>query len=129
MVLLAPAPDFTEKLMKPAFSPEVLDEIAEKGEWTRPSPYGDAGYPITRELLEDGARWSILDGPVAIHCPVHILQGGADEDVPWRHALSLALALEGDEVVFTLVKDGDHRLSREADINRLIKALEATLPR
>jgi pimeloyl-ACP methyl ester carboxylesterase len=128
MVLLAPAPDFTEKLMKPAFPPEVLDEIAQTGEWRRPSPYGDEGYPITRALLEDGARWSILDGPVAIHCPVHILQGGADEDVPWRHALSLALAIEGDEVAFTLIKNGDHRLSREADIDRLIVAVEAMLP-
>jgi pimeloyl-ACP methyl ester carboxylesterase len=128
MVLLAPAPDFTEKLMKPAFAPEVLDEIMETGSWTRPSPYGDEGYPITRALLEDGARWSILDAPVAIHCPVHILQGGADEDVPWRHALSLALAIEGDQVVFTLVRDGDHRLSREADIERLIRSVEAMCP-
>ena len=128
MVLLAPAPDFTEKLMKPAFAPEVLEEIMAKGAWTRPSPYGDEGYPITRELLEDGARWSILDGPVAIHCPVSILQGGADEDVPWRHALSLALAVESDDVVFTLVKDGDHRLSREADIARLIRTVEEVLP-
>lgn len=127
MVLLAPAPDFTEKLMRPAFPQEVLREIAEKGEWTRPSPYGDAGYPITRALLEDGARWSILDGPVAIHCPVHILQGGADEDVPWPHALSLALAIEGDEVIFTLVRDGDHRLSRQADIDRLIAAAETAV--
>ena len=127
MVLLAPAPDFTEKLMKPSFAPEVMEEIMEKGAWTRPSPYGDDGYPITRALLEDGARWSILDGPVAIHCPVHILQGGADEDVPWRHALSLALALESEDVVFTLVKDGDHRLSRPQDIARLTAAVEQAL--
>ena len=57
MVLLAPAPDFTEKLMKPSFAPEVMEEIMEKGAWTRPSPYGDDGYPITRALLEDGARF------------------------------------------------------------------------
>jgi pimeloyl-ACP methyl ester carboxylesterase len=127
MVLLAPAADFTEKLMKPAFPQDVLREITETGSWTRPSPYGDEGYPITRALLEDGARWSILDAPVAIHCPVQIVQGGADEDVPWRHALSLALAIEGDQVVFTLVKDGDHRLSREADIDRLIMTVETVL--
>ena len=123
MVLLAPAPDFTEKLMKPAFPPEVLDEIAKTGEWRRPSPYGDEGYPITRALLEDGARWSILDGPVAIHCPVHILQGGADPDVPWRHALELAQSLAGEDVVFSLIKDGDHRLSRDQDIARLLAAV------
>lgn len=127
LVLLAPAPDFTEKLMKPALAPEVLRQISETGAWTRPSPYGDEGYPITRALLEDGARWSILDGPVAIHCPVHILQGGADDDVPWRHALALALAVEGEQVVFTLIRDGDHRLSRGGDIRRLLTAVEAML--
>ena len=127
MVLLAPAPDFTEKLMKPAFAPQVLEEIMDKGEWTRPSPYGDEGYPITRELLEDGARWSILDGPIAIHCPVHILQGGVDEDVPWRHALSLALAIESNDVIFSLIKDGDHRLSRPQDLTRLIRTVEGLL--
>jgi len=123
MVLIAPAPDFTEKLMKPSLPPEALAQIAAKGSWVRPSPYGD-GYPITRALLEDGARWSILDGPIAIGAPVRILQGGADEDVPWRHALDLAQAIESDDVVFSLIKDGDHRLSREADIERLIAAVE-----
>ena len=92
-----------------------------------PSPSGDEGYPITRDLLEDGARWSILDGPIAIHCPVHILQGGVDEDVPWRHALSLALAIESNDVIFTLIKDGDHRLSRPQDLTRLIRTVEGLL--
>ena len=85
----------------------------------RPSDYGDP-YPITRALIEDGRRWSILGGPVGITAPVRILQGGADPDVPWRHALELAEAIESKDVVFTLIRDGDHRLSRDVDLKRLI---------
>jgi pimeloyl-ACP methyl ester carboxylesterase len=106
MVLIAPAADFTEALM-----------------WPRPSEYGDP-YPIGRALIEDGRRWSILPGPVGIKVPVRILQGGADPDVPWRHALALAEAIEATDLVFTLIKDGDHRLSRPEDIARLIGAVE-----
>ena len=124
MVLIAPAPDFTEKLMAPDIPPEGRAALARDGVWLRPSEYGDP-YPITRMLLEDGARWSILGSePVPIEVPVRILQGGADPDVPWRHALELANALSGQDVTFTLIKDGDHRLSRPQDIARLIAAVE-----
>ena len=124
MALIAPAPDFTEKLMAPEISQEGRAALAADGVWLRPSEYGDP-YPITRALLEDGARWSILGAePVPIDVPVRILQGGADPDVPWRHALELAQALSGEDVVFSLIKDGDHRLSRPQDIARLIAAVE-----
>jgi pimeloyl-ACP methyl ester carboxylesterase len=124
MVLVAPAPDFTEKLMEPEIPPEGRAALAADGVWMRPSEYGDP-YPITRRLLEDGARWSILDGqPIPIEVPVRILQGGQDPDVPWRHALELAHALKSEDVVFTLVKDGDHRLSRPQDIDRLVAAVQ-----
>jgi pimeloyl-ACP methyl ester carboxylesterase len=123
LALVAPAPDFTEKLMAPEMTPEARDEMARTGVWLRPSDYGEP-YPISAQLLEDGARWSILDGPVNVEVPVRILQGGADPDVPWRHALQLAQLLNGEDVVFTLVKDGDHRLSRPQDIARLIAAVE-----
>jgi pimeloyl-ACP methyl ester carboxylesterase len=126
MVLVAPAPDFTEKLMAPEIPPEGLADLARDGVWHRPSPYGDP-YPITRTLLEDGARWSILPGPVPIEVPVRILQGGEDPDVPWAHALELANALKAQDVVFSLIKDGDHRLSRPQDIARLIAAVEELL--
>jgi hypothetical protein len=123
MVLVAPAPDFTEKLIGPEIPPQGQADLAAHGVWMRPSDYGDP-YPITRALLEDGARWSILGAePVPIAVPVRILQGGADPDVPWRHALELAQAIKGEDVVFTLVKDGDHRLSRPQDIARLIAAV------
>lgn len=122
MVLIAPAPDFTEKLIAPQMPPEALTALAANGVWFRPSDYGDP-YPITAALLEDGARWSILSGPVPIECPVRVLQGGADPDVPWRHALELAEAINSEDVVFSLIKNGDHRLSRDEDIVRLVAAL------
>ena len=126
LVLIAPAADFTEKLMLPGFPPEAHEALAATGEWIRPSLYDEGGYPITRNLLDDGARWSILPGPVPIEVPVRILQGMQDPDVPWTHALALAQALKGEDVVFTLIKDGDHRLSRPQDIARLIAAVEET---
>ncbi|WP_332770235.1 alpha/beta fold hydrolase [Phenylobacterium sp.] len=123
MVLIAPAPDFTEKLMSPEIAAAGRAELKATGVWMRPSDYGDP-YPITAALLEDGARWSILPGPVNVDAPVRILQGGEDPDVPWRHALELAQAIRGQDVVFGLIKDGDHRLSRPQDIARLIAAVE-----
>jgi hypothetical protein len=123
LALVAPAPDFTEKLMAPEISPQGRADLERDGVWLRPSLYGDP-YPITRELLEDGARWSILPGPIPIEAPVRILQGGEDPDVPWRHALELAQAIKSRDLTFTLVKDGDHRLSRPQDIARLISMLE-----
>ena len=125
LVLVAPAADFTEKLMAPEIPPEGHAALAADGVWLRPSQYGEP-YPITQALLDDGARWSILNGaPIRLGMPVRILQGGQDPDVPWRHALALAEAIAGDDVVFTLIKDGDHRLSRAQDIARLVAAVEA----
>ncbi|HEY8571746.1 alpha/beta hydrolase [Phenylobacterium sp.] len=124
MVLIAPAPDFTEKLMAPEIPPEGLAALKADGVWLRPSEYGDP-YPISRTLLEDGARWSILEAqPIPIDCPVRVLQGGEDPDVPWRHALEYAHGMKSADVVFTLIKDGDHRLSRPQDIARLLAALQ-----
>ena len=124
MVLIAPAPDFTEALMKPQFTPEVLRALEEDGVWIEPSEYDPAGLPITRLLIEDGARWSVLPGPLAFDGPVRILQGARDESVPWTHAHEIVAALAGDDVVFTLIKDGDHRLSRPQDLDRLMAAVD-----
>jgi pimeloyl-ACP methyl ester carboxylesterase len=129
LVLIAPAADFTERLLKPSLSPEALAVLAREGLWRRPSAYDPKGDPITAALLEDGARWSILPGPVAVEAPVRILQGGADTDVPWRHALDLALAIQGPDVIFTLIRDGDHRLSRESDLESLVAAAEEVCAR
>lgn len=118
MALVAPAPDFTEKLMWAGLPEYARTEILEKGYTLRPSDY-DEPYRITRALIEDGRDWQLLDAPLVIRCPVRILQGMRDEDVPWQHAERLVAALAGDDLVLTLVKDGDHRLSRNQDIVRL----------
>lgn len=118
-VLIAPAPDFTQKLMWPEFSAEQQAEIMEDGRTLRPSDYGDP-YPITRALIEDGKQWALLDGPIDLTCPIRILQGMQDPDVPWAHAFRLVDALASEDLVFNLIKDGDHRLSRDQDIERLV---------
>lgn len=123
LVLIAPAPDFTEKLMGPEIDAAARHSLERQGVWMRPSDYGEP-YPITRALLEDGARWSILPGPVPIEAPVRILQGAEDPDVPWRHALELAQGLKATDLVFHLIKDGDHRLSRPQDLKRMLAAVE-----
>jgi len=124
MLLIAPAVDFTEELMWKRFSDAVRKEIEEKGQWLRPSAYSEAPYPITRKLIEEGRRHLLLGGLIETGCPVHILQGVQDPDVPWRHAQDLVARFAGDDVVLTLIKDGDHRLSRPQDIERLIAAVK-----
>jgi pimeloyl-ACP methyl ester carboxylesterase len=123
LVLVAPAHDFTEKLMIPGLPDEAQAALAATGRWERPSAYGDWPYVITRQLLDDGAAWSVLDAPIAIDAPVRILQGMDDPDVPWLHALKVAQALTGKDVRLTLIKDGDHRLSRPQDIALLQEAV------
>jgi len=122
LVLIAPAPDFTQALMWEGFSPEIRHEIETKGVWLRPSPYGEP-YPITRALIEDGRDHLLLGRAIEVGCPVRILQGAQDPDVPWRHALALAHLLPADDVVLTMIQDGDHRLSRPQDIARIIAAV------
>jgi pimeloyl-ACP methyl ester carboxylesterase len=122
LVLIAPAPDFTEELMWKGFSPEIRREIETKGVWLRPSEYGEP-YPITRNLIEEGRNHLILGKAIEVGCPVRILQGARDPDVPWRHAFALAHRLPADDVVLTVIQDGDHRLSRPQDIARIIAAV------
>ena len=119
LVLVAPAADFPQTLMIPEMTDADRAALARNGVWMRPSEYGEP-YPIARRFLEESADWNLLPGPVEIDLPVRILQGGADPDVPWRHALALSEALTSQDLVFSLVRDGDHRLSRPEDIDRLL---------
>jgi pimeloyl-ACP methyl ester carboxylesterase len=123
LVLVAPAVDFTEELMWKRFTPAIKRELEEKGFWARPSEYSAEPYLVTRQLIEEGRNHLLLAGMIETGCPVRILQGVEDPDVPWRHAVELVSRLASDDVVLTLVKDGDHRLSRPEDIERLIRAV------
>jgi len=118
LVLIAPAPDFTEKLMWPEFDDKARAEIMDRGFTMRPSEYAEP-YRITRNLIEDGKSWCILDRPIEITAPVRILQGQKDTDVPWQHAFKIVDAITSENLEFTLVKSGDHRLSSEPDLKRL----------
>ena len=124
LVLIAPAVDFTEVLMWQKFPPEVKQTIERDGFWQRPSAYSAEPYPITKRLIEEGRSHLLLGGLIETGCPVRILQGVQDPDVPWTHAVELSSRLAQDDVVLTLVKDGDHRLSRPEDIERLLHVIE-----
>ena len=122
MMLLAPAADFTERLMHARFSDAMKRQLEETGEVLLPSDYGDP-YPIRRTLIEEGRQHLLLDGPaIPVAFPVRIVQGEEDADVPWEHALAQYRLLKGDDVTFTLVKGADHRLSDE----RALALLEDT---
>jgi pimeloyl-ACP methyl ester carboxylesterase len=125
LVLVAPAPDFTERLMWPQLAPAIRARLMETGRYEQPSAYSATPTLITRALIEDGRRNLVLDTALAPGAPVHILQGIADPDVPWRHALALLDRLTGVDATLELVRDGDHRLSRPEDLARLIAAVDA----
>jgi pimeloyl-ACP methyl ester carboxylesterase len=124
LVLIAPAVDFTEELMWKRFTPAIKSELAEKGIWERPpSDYSPEPYLVTKALIEEGRNHLLLGGMIETGCPVRILQGVEDPDVPWQHAKALVARLASDDVVLTLIKDGDHRLSRPEDIERMLGAV------
>ena len=125
MVLIAPAVDFTEELIWAHASEEARRAILEDRAWRRPSAYASEPYAITRGLIEDGRRHRLLGQTVRSFCPTRILQGMRDEDVPYRHALTLVEHMAGDPVTLTLIKDGDHRLSRPQDLTLLFEAIDS----
>lgn len=124
LLLIAPAADFTEALLWAQAPEEVRRAILEEGVWRRPSEYSSEPYVYTRALIEDGRRHLLLGGNVRSYAPVRILQGMRDEAVPYAHAMTLLEHLHSDPATMTLVRDGDHRLSRPEDIKLMIDALE-----
>lgn len=124
LVLIAPAPDFTERLMWPVLPEAARFAIQRDGVWRQPSAYSEEPTPLSRTLFEQSRPWLLLDAPtVPISAPVRILHGQEDPDVPWRLSLELAEKLEAADVAVSLIKDGDHRLSREGDIARMLHAV------
>jgi pimeloyl-ACP methyl ester carboxylesterase len=128
LVLIAPAVDFTEELMWARFSADAKRQIEEAGFFAQPSQYSEEPYLITRALIEDGRRHLLMNSMIETGCAVRILQGVQDADVPWQHAIELTARFARDDVVLTLVKDGDHRLSRPEDIERMIAAVAEFCP-
>lgn len=127
MVLIAPAWDMTDRLMPDRLSDADRRELMERGVYMRPSRYGDGPYPITRRLIEEGRSHLIAGRPFDPACPVRIIQGMADPDVPWQGSIELTGLLEAPDIRLTLVKDGEHRLSRPADLDLLIRTIAETL--
>ncbi|MBI1778202.1 MAG: alpha/beta hydrolase [Proteobacteria bacterium] len=126
---IAAAPDFTEELLWPSLPEAAREAIEADGVWQRPSAYGPDPYPITKGLIEEGRRHLLLGRTLPLACPVRLIHGMADADVPYVYSLWLADALAASDVVVSLVKDGEHRLSREADIERICGTLDELLDR
>ncbi|BAE49141.1 alpha/beta hydrolase [Paramagnetospirillum magneticum] len=128
LVGVAAAPDFTEDLMWQDFTFEQRRTLMETGQLELPNCYEpDNPWHIHRSLIEDGRNHLLLRDLIQIHCPVRLIQGQKDEDVPWQTAIRLADCLASERVDVTLVKDGDHRLSRDGDLIRLTNAVAAML--
>jgi pimeloyl-ACP methyl ester carboxylesterase len=127
LVGIAAAPDFTEDLILPRLDPDQQRQLRETSAVTLPSEYDPAGYTYRLSFLEDGKRHLVMRRAVALDCPVRLLHGMSDASVPWQTSVTLAERLPSRDVVVTLVKDGDHRLSREADLERLGRTLDELL--
>lgn len=125
LVGIAAAPDFTDW----GYSQEQKLEILSNGRLEEASPYGPEPTVITKGFWQSGEAHRLLQGPIAVDCPVRLLHGQRDPDVPWHHSTHLASLLRSDDVQVTLVKDGDHRLSREQDIALLLQTVESLLER
>jgi pimeloyl-ACP methyl ester carboxylesterase len=129
LLLLAPAPDFTVELMEPNLSAAHKRDLKEKGYFAELSEYSPEPNVYTRKLLEDGRENRVMAGIIDLGCPVHIIQGKADPDVPYTHALKLMEHLPCDDATLSLVPDGDHRLSRPQDLEMIVRAAEELVNR
>ncbi|GAB5471202.1 MAG: alpha/beta hydrolase [Rhodospirillales bacterium] len=127
LVGIAPAPDFTEALIWDQLPPDQRDKLMAEGRLEQPSDYGEAPYIITRALIEEGRNHLQLHAPIPLSCPVRLLHGLEDRDVPYEGSLALADALESSDVEVTLVKGGDHRLSSDGDLALLDVTLDRLL--
>lgn len=124
LVGIAAAPDFTEDLMWAAMDEDARRQVMETGVWLMPEENGGAPEPITRCLIEDGRNHLLLRAPIPLRVPVRLFQGQNDRSVPWPTATRLAERLDSADVRLTLIKDGDHRLSRSQDLALQIQAVE-----
>lgn len=126
LVGIAAAPDFTQRLMWDSMLPSERAVLQRDGVLLVPSQYGEP-TPITMKLIEDGPRHHVLTGRIDLTCPIRLLHGQADPDVPWELALTIAQQAASDDVEVILIKDGDHRLSRPGDLALLRRTVGALL--
>jgi pimeloyl-ACP methyl ester carboxylesterase len=127
LVGIAAAADATEDLMLPRLSEAQRKEMMREGSVRVPSAYDPRGYVYTKRLIEDGRDHLVLRSPIPLRCPVRLLHGMRDPDVPWTVSVKLAERLAGDDVRVVLVKDGDHRLSTDRDLDLLRATLDELL--
>ena len=128
LVLIAAAPDFTERMLLGGLSAEDRAALQREGRLERPSQYSPEPSVFTWKLIEEGRNHLLLDKPLKLPCPVRLLHGQSDPDVPWEYSLQIARHLDAPEVISTFVKGGDHRLSTPADIARQIATVEELVP-
>jgi pimeloyl-ACP methyl ester carboxylesterase len=119
VVGIAAAPDFTEELVHSELTAEQREILMREGVVHIDTPYGDKPYAFTRALIEEGRAHVLLDNPIAVRCPVRLIQGYADADVPWETAMAIMARIETADCALTLIKDGDHRLSRPQDLTKI----------
>ena len=112
-------------MIEPNLTEAEKASLTERGYFEEPSEYSPEPNIFTRDLMEDGRNNLVLKGVIDTGCPVHILQGMRDDDVPYQHALRLMEHLPADDVVLSLIRDGDHRLSRPQDIERMLGAVKS----
>ncbi len=120
---LASAPDFTQTLILPYLDEDQRSRLQTVGSVELPSDYGDSPYVITRDLIEDGRENLIMEGDIPLDCPVRLVHGLKDTDVPAQLSLDLARQLNSQDVTLTLIKHGDHRLSDLASLSRIYLVL------
>jgi len=123
LVLVNPAPDFTEDLMWPGLADHERQAVLREGE-TLVTEEGLGSYVLTRQMFEEARDWLLLRSDLPVTAPVHLLQGRADDVVPWRRQITLIERLTRADVGLDLIGHGDHRLSSPADLARLIEAVE-----
>jgi pimeloyl-ACP methyl ester carboxylesterase len=124
LVLIAAAPDFTERMLLQGLLPEDRLKLERDGRLERPSQYSPEPSVFTWKLIEEGRKHLLLDRDLSLPCPVRLLHGQSDPDVPWEYSLQIARHVQAPEVITTLVKGGDHRLSTPTDIARLVATVE-----
>jgi pimeloyl-ACP methyl ester carboxylesterase len=129
LIGIAAAPDFTDEMMAAALTAQQRGDFERQGYFEIISPYLEPPMRISRHLVDDGNRNRLLGGPIELSCPIHLLHGQQDDSVPWKRSMQISEKVTGGDVTVSLIKDGDHRLSRDQDLALLCCALDHMIER